>query len=493
MVMSVGQDVGSYRLVAEISRGRYAMVYQAVHRILSSRVVALKLLYTAQLHGEDDQEDFFREARILAELQHPHILPLVDADIYEGIPYIMTEFATHGSLRSRLNRQPAVPLPVGEALSVLKQVGEALHFAHQHNVVHCDVKPENILFRANDEAVMADFDIARVLSRANTAVRSPGGTAAYMAPEQFHGKVRKESDQYALGCIAYELLTGRRPFSGEDQDALVHAHLYEQPLAPTQVNGKLPGGMDGVILRALAKKYAERYEDIPGFLEALSAAAEVKGSHVAHVRVPLVLKDAAARRGKDVDIYYEETELNAAEGEVTAVGKGRAATAASRRRTTKAAAGEKAVASRKGRTAAKSGGAGKAASKKETEAEAGEAKKPVRRTASSARGRKVAGETVESGEVAAEKKVAGRKRAETVARKSAGGEKVEIGHDGAAAAGEVGVRKVRVVKKADSTHVKSEVVKKRVGSGGKRGVAGDERVVRRTRKSSSALKAGLDG
>src|SRR5690242_16799487 len=216
MVMSVGQDVGSYRLMAEISHGRYANVYQAVHRILSSRVVALKLLYTAQLHNEDDQEEFFREARILAELQHPHILPLVDADIYEGFPYIMTEFATHGSLRSRLNRQPSAPLPVGEALSVLKQVGEALHFAHQHNVVHCDVKPENILFRSNDEAMMADFDIARVLSRANSAVRSPGGTSAYMAPEQFQGKVRKESDQYALGCIAYELLTGRRPFSGED-------------------------------------------------------------------------------------------------------------------------------------------------------------------------------------------------------------------------------------------------------------------------------------
>jgi hypothetical protein len=421
-------------------------------------------------------------------LQHPHILPLVDADIYEGVPYIMTEFATHGSLRSRLNRQPAVPLPVGEALSVLKQVGEALHFAHQHNVVHCDVKPENILFRTNDEAVMADFDIARVLSRANTAVRSPGGTAAYMAPEQFHGKVRKESDQYALGCIAYELLTGRRPFSGEDQEALVHAHLYEQPLAPSQVNGKLPGGMDGVILRALAKKYAERYEDIPGFLEALSAAAEVKGSHVAHVRAPLVLKDVAARRRKDADIYYEETELNVPEGEVTA--SGAAATAARKRRTTKAA-GEKAVATRKGRTAVKSEGTGKAASKKE--AEIGETKRPVRKAASSARGRKVAGEAVESGEVAAEKKVASRKRAEMVARKRSGGEKAEVGHDEAVAAGEVGVRKVRVAKKADSTHAKSEVVKKRVGSGGKKGVAGDERVVRRTRKSSSALKAGLDG
>src|SRR5436305_10003640 len=141
--------------------------------------------------------------------------------------------------------------------------------------------------------MMGDFDIARVLRRANAAVRSPGGTSADMAPEQFQGRVRKESDQYALGCIAYELLTGRRPFSGEDQEALMHAHLYEKALAPTQVNARLSAGMDEVVLRAMAKKYSERYEDIPGFLEALSVAAEMRSPHG---RSPLVLKDAVASR-----------------------------------------------------------------------------------------------------------------------------------------------------------------------------------------------------
>jgi len=443
MVMSVGQDVDSYRLVAEISHGRYAIVYQAVHRILSSRVVALKLLYTARLHGEDDQEDFFREARILAELQHPHILPLVDADIYEGFPYIMTEFATHGSLRSRLNRQPGAPLLVGEALAVLKQVGEALHFAHQHNIVHCDVKPENILFRANDEAMMADFDIARVLSRANSAVRSPGGTSAYMAPEQFHGKVRKESDQYALGCIAYELLTGRRPFSGEDQEALMHAHLYAKPLAPTQVNARLSAAMDEVILRALAKKYAERYEDIPGFLEALSAAAEVRGSHV---QSPLVLKDAVARREKDSAIFYEETELNVPESEMTVAGTGHAAaTAARKRQTTKATTDAKAAAPRQVRTAVKAEGTRKAASKKE--AEPAGTKKPVRRATSRAKVRKAALETAEAGELASDKKAASRKRATPVARKRSVGEKSVAGHDKAVVAEEVSARQASVAKK----------------------------------------------
>lgn len=493
MVMSVGQDVGSYRLVAEVSHGEYAIVYQAVHRILSSRVVALKLLYTARLHDEDDQEDFFREARILAELQHPYILPLVDVNIYEGLPYIMTEFATHGSLRHKLNHQPGSPLAVDEALMVLKQVGEALYFAHQHNVVHCDVKPENILFRANNEAVMADFDIARVLGRTNAAVRSLGGTSAYMAPEQFQGKVRKESDQYALGCIAYELLTGKRPFHGEDQTALMHAHLYEKPMAPSQVNARLSADVDEVILKAMAKKYAERYKDVLSFLEALGAAVETRRPHAgpplvlngaaearrSHVRPALVLKGAAESSEKDSEIYYEKTELSAPEDEKTGASAGHAATAARKRRTTKATTGEKVAAPRQARTTVKAEGVRKAVGKKE--AEPAGTKKPVKRSAGSTKAKQAMPETREAGIQASDKKVLSRRRAAATVKKKS----VSEGAVEASQVKTVAARRVSTAKKTDGTSAKSPAAKKRTGSGEKSATAGDEHAVRRSRKASN--------
>ena len=407
MVMRVGQDVGNYRLLSEISHGETAIVYQAVHHIMSNRLVALKLLYKAQLSAKDEQEDFFREARLLATLQHPHILPLIDADIHEGLPYIITAFAAQGSLRSKLNHRSTSPLPIGEALAVLRQVGEALHFAHQQNIVHSDVKPENILFLSDTEAVLADFDIARTVSKAHVAVQSLGGTSAYMAPEQFQGKVRKESDQYSLGCIAYELLTGKRPFRGEDQAALMHAHLYEQAPTPTQVYTSLPAQLDAVILKALAKKYADRYADIPSFLNALNAAVETGKPQR---RSPLILKDTHAEEEDRSTIYYEKTELNSPADEVPPIRK---------RRTTKTIADKKTASVTKARTTSSSKAKGeekKTASISKTKTTSSKAKGEDKKTVSASKARTASSSKAKDDQPKERKKISTAKEQEPVKR-----------------------------------------------------------------------------
>ncbi len=455
MVMRVGQDIGNYRLLAEISHGEFAIIYQAAHHILTNRFVALKLLYTAHLPAQGDQEDFFREARVLTELQHPHILPLIDANVYEEFPYIITEFAAHGSLRNRLNRRPTAPLPVDEALLVLRQMGEALHFAHQHNIVHSDVKPENILFHTNAHAVLADFDIARVLSRTNVAAQSLGGTAAYMSPEQFQGKVRKESDQYALACIAYELLTGKRPFRGEDQAALMHAHLYEQAPAPSQLHSGLSSQVDAVIFKAMAKKYTDRYKDIPGFFTALNSALETSKPQQWS---PLFLKSTATVKKNNSTIYYEKTEINAPEDDVLTPETGHAAPVVRKRRTTKAVVVETTPSPRRTKATPAKASSSRPVAKKQADA-TGE-KKPVRKSTSKAKTKPPASEAVEQNALPSTKKVVSKKRAPTAVKKTAADEP----HTKTPA------RKSRTIKKkSDETPVTAPAPKKRMTRAKKEG------------------------
>src|SRR5262249_35760883 len=156
-----------------------------------------------------------QEAQVLKKLNHPHILPIITAGVQENVAYIVTEYASGGSLRDRIKQQAGQPLPLAEVLSVLTQIGQALSYAHQQHVVHRDLKPANILFNAQGEALLADFGIATVLTTTETQQVDRVGTPAYMAPEQFEGMVSTKSDQYALGCVAYELLTGRKPFDSQ--------------------------------------------------------------------------------------------------------------------------------------------------------------------------------------------------------------------------------------------------------------------------------------
>ncbi len=206
----IGQQIGNYLLVEKLDCGYFGCVYRAEHAILAKRTVAIKLLHS-YLASEKIKASFLLEAQFLEMLKHPHILPILDVGIHNSIPYLIIEYCSRGSLRQRLNQQHHTPLAVEESMTILSQIGKALQYAHQQNIVHRDLKPENILFNTKGEALLADFGIAVLLE--STRLVNESGSPPYMAPEQFQGIVSKKSDQYALGCIAYELLTGNRPFT----------------------------------------------------------------------------------------------------------------------------------------------------------------------------------------------------------------------------------------------------------------------------------------
>lgn len=262
------QALGNYHIIAEIGSGSSGRVYQGKHIILTERVAAIKLLHS-HLRTPEEYARFVEEARILERLKHPHILHIFDVGIHEGFPYLVAEYAPHGSLRNHLRKYLPNPMPVEEALTILTQVGRGLYYAHRHNIIHRDLKPENILFNVRGQALLADFGLATTLSTESILHATVIGTPSYMAPEQFQGSVSKESDQYALGCIAYELFTGRAPFTASNHFTMGINHLVKDPIAPTQLNPQLPPHIERAILKAMAKQRADRYADIKAFILAL--------------------------------------------------------------------------------------------------------------------------------------------------------------------------------------------------------------------------------
>jgi serine/threonine protein kinase len=263
----IGKEIGNYRITAEINSGASGSVYKAEHSHLSGHMVAIKLLHT-YLASPKECDQFNQEAQFLAMLDHPHILPLLDVGFMERQPYLILKYAAGGSLREQLKRHK--PLPLVKARTILEQVGQALHYAHSQHIIHRDLKPENILFNTAGEVLLADFGIATKLSTTSVKqLTTIGGSPSYMAPEQFRGVISKEGDQYALGCIAYELMTGRLPFLASDFISMGFQHLTKQPPAPTLFNPQLPSTWEAAILKAMAKQRSRRHANIPEFLAAL--------------------------------------------------------------------------------------------------------------------------------------------------------------------------------------------------------------------------------
>ncbi len=259
----IDQEIGNYRLAEKLDCGSFGCVYRAEHLHLKKHTVAIKLLH-AHLASHQKSDEFLQEAQFLYDLSHPHILPVLDVGIYEKkIPYLVVEYCPNGSLKQYLQRQHPGPLPVEEAVSILTKIGQALHHAHQHNIVHRDLKPANILFNAKGEVMLTDFGIAVLLE--GTTFINPDGTPAYMAPEQFQGIVSKKSDQFSLGCIAYELVTGQRPF--------LHSRT-DPPIPPSTLNPLVPPHIEKAILKALAERHTDRHENVVTFIDVLERTAQ---------------------------------------------------------------------------------------------------------------------------------------------------------------------------------------------------------------------------
>ena len=271
MDQRIGTQLGNYWIVEVIARGAYGLVYRAEHVHLGHSV-AIKFLH-AYLHTPQQQASFRQEAQTLAKLRHPHIVRLHDFGIDES-PYLVSEYAPGGSLRDHLAQQAPQPLPLRAARPILAHIGHALAYIHSQGIIHRDLKPENILFDRDGRALLADFGLAKVkrtVSASSAASLVGLGTPPYMAPEQFQGKGEPlpQSDQYALGCIAYELLTGQLPFTADNIGAYGFQHLYALPEPLRLHNPMLSPRIEHAVLTALAKHPAERYATVEAFLVAL--------------------------------------------------------------------------------------------------------------------------------------------------------------------------------------------------------------------------------
>src|SRR5215469_11853372 len=210
MTDHVGQRFGNYRLLRQLGKGGFADVYLGEHVYLKTQA-AIKVLQI-QLAGENT-EFFLKEARTIAHLEHPHIVRVLDFGVEDNLPFLVMSYAPNGSMRSRY--PPGTILPLEDIVSYVNQIARALQYAHEEKLIHRDVKPENLLLGRNNDILLSDFGIALVAQSASyQSTQGIVGTVAYMAPEQIQGKSRPASDQYSLGVVIYEWLSGRRPFYG---------------------------------------------------------------------------------------------------------------------------------------------------------------------------------------------------------------------------------------------------------------------------------------
>ncbi len=260
-----------YQIERELGRGATAVVYRARDR-KHDRQVAVKVL-RPEVSVALGKDRFLREIKLLAGLQHPHILPLYDSGEFEGSLFFVMPYVEGESLRERLNRERQ--LPVDDAIRIAREVADALDYAHEHNVVHRDIKPENVLL-LRGHALVSDFGIARAIYRA-AGERSTGagiavGTPSYMSPEQASGDpvIDGRTDIYALGCVIYEMLTGAPPFTGPTAQAIIARRFTETPTRIRQLRESVPAEIDDAVRRALAAIPADRFSRAADFAKALS-------------------------------------------------------------------------------------------------------------------------------------------------------------------------------------------------------------------------------
>jgi serine/threonine protein kinase len=264
----IGKKLGKYTILEEIGRGGMATVYRAQQPSMQ-RPVAIKVLPPYFLHNPDFFERFGREVEVVSSLEHPHILPIYDYGKDEDTPYIVMRFLGGGSLAQGNWRGVESLLTLEKPLS---QVAEALDYAHQHGVIHRDIKPGNIMLDENSNAYLSDFGIARVMNSELTGTAIVG-TPAYMSPEQANGMpIDGYSDIYALGIVLFELITGRRPFESESLAALLLKHISEELPSARGFRADIPIGVEMVLSKATAKKPTDRYGSAVEMANAFSTA-----------------------------------------------------------------------------------------------------------------------------------------------------------------------------------------------------------------------------
>ncbi|MFJ4537047.1 serine/threonine-protein kinase [Streptomyces tibetensis] len=274
----VGQQIAGYRIEEEIGRGGMAVVYRA-RDLRLERTVALKLLAPELARNDTFRRRFTHESRAAAAIDHPHIVPVFEAGETDGVLYIAMRYVPGSDLRHVLDREG--PMPPATALRVAAQVASALDAAHDHGLVHRDVKPGNILVARGTDSdhpehvYLTDFGLTKK-SLSLTGFTTVGqfvGTLDYVAPEQISGKpVDARCDVYGFACVVFETLAGHPPFLRDDDMALLWAHQYDEPPTLTEDRPDLDPRVDPVFAQALAKSPDDRYPSCLAFVAALRAA-----------------------------------------------------------------------------------------------------------------------------------------------------------------------------------------------------------------------------
>lgn len=255
----IGKIMGNrYRILELIGEGGMALVYKAECSLLC-RTVAIKVLRPQYASDSEFVERFRREARAAASLSHPHVVNIYDVGQEDGIDYIVMEYIPGDTLKNIIKRE--APFPIRRALEYTRQIAEALHHAHQRNIVHRDIKPHNILVTPDGQVKVTDFGIARAISAGSlTQTGMIVGSVQYSSPEQVKGGVvGPQSDLYSLGCVLYELLTGTIPFKGDTSISIALQHLEENITPIREIRPDIPPVVENIISKSLVKDLSLRY------------------------------------------------------------------------------------------------------------------------------------------------------------------------------------------------------------------------------------------
>jgi serine/threonine protein kinase len=274
------ETIGQYKIIGQIGSGGMATVYQGYQSKLD-RHVAIKVLHTAFAQEYDFLARFEREARIIARLDHPNIVPIHDYDDFEGSPYLTMKYIEGVTLKDILRKGTLSP---DDTVAVLAPVADALAYAHEQGVIHRDVKPSNIMIDKRGHPYLTDFGLARIMQAGESSLTTDTvlGTPHYISPEQAKGapEIDPRADVYSLGVILYEIATGRVPFNHASSHAIIHDHIYTPPPNPREVNPNIEPEVERVLLKALAKKPGERYKTPVELINAYRAALGLASSTV---------------------------------------------------------------------------------------------------------------------------------------------------------------------------------------------------------------------
>ena len=274
--LRAGEKIGRYQLVEQIGQGGITAVYVATDTAFHRQVV-LKVLHPHLAQNVEFKERFRREIDTLARLQHPNIVTLYDMGETDALTYLVTEYMDGGSLADAISRavRQGSQVEMDYGLQIILQTANGLMHAHSQNVIHRDVKPSNILLSSSGRAAIGDFGVALYQGQSTqTAIGTTLGTPLYMAPEQVRAEAADaRTDVYALGVVLFEVLTGKRPFTGNGPMAIIVKVIQEPPPSPRQFNPLVTPALEAVVIKALAKNPDDRFQTMADFHAALDAAS----------------------------------------------------------------------------------------------------------------------------------------------------------------------------------------------------------------------------